>query len=221
MNVAVLVATYGDKRWIERAERALASAREQNATARHLHAYHGLTLADARNALARTSTADWLCFLDADDELEPGYLDAMERANGGWIYPQLENGWETGPPPLLVPLLRRVHNGDLSNAWASWPNKGQWPKVNEAVIGTLVHRRLFEQVGGFRDTTDDGTPITMYEDWDLWLRCYDAGAKLVYTDAVYREHVNPAGRNTNTHEAQTVYDAIWNDHLQRDTVVAE
>lgn len=223
MNVAVIIATCGDQKWAELAyERAYPSVLGPQGntpgSAREIVMKHcpELTVAQARNVAARFATADWLCFLDADDELEPGYLDAMARSNDGWVYPALVTGWETVPPPLLVPLLRRVHEGNLASAWASYPNKGRWPQVNECVIGTLVHRRLFEEVGGFRDRTDDGTEIAMYEDWDLWLRCWDAGAALVYTDAIYREHVS-TGRNTNAHLSQPVYDAIWADHMRRTT----
>jgi GT2 family glycosyltransferase len=212
LNVSVLVATFGDDLWKERAERAVASAREQTDNVAHLHAHMGMTLAETRNALGRVASGDWLCFLDADDELEPGYLDAMEAANNGWVYPKLENGWESGVPPLLVPKVRRVKPFVAESP--AIPNKGGWPQVNECVIGTLVSRPLFGRVGGFRDRTDDGTVIDLYEDWDLWLRCHDAGAELVYTDAVYREHVNPSGRNYSS-SPESIYDAIWNDHLTR------
>ena len=216
MNVAIIVATYGDREWRELAlSRAVPSALAEanHRTSAHVSHYPNLTLAAARNqAVSEAITeADWLCFLDADDELEPGYLDAMDYAYEH--YPVGVVG-ETVPPPLLVPLLRRVKEGSWSSP-PTVPNKGRWPAVNEAVIGTLVNRLLFERVGGFREHTGDGTPITMYEDWDLWLRCWDAGAKLVYTDAVYRAYVNPDGRNTNAHESQVVYDAIWADHEAR------
>jgi glycosyltransferase involved in cell wall biosynthesis len=218
MNVSVIVATCGDDKWRRLAvERALPSAMAEvrDRVASHVLARHydpHVTVAEARNWTARASDADWLCFLDADDELEPGYLDAMEAANEGWVYPKLENGWETGVPPLLVPKVRRVKPFVAESPHI--PNKGGWPEVNECVIGTLVHRSLFEQVGGFRNRTDDGTAIGLYEDWDLWLRCHAAGAELRYTDAVYREHVNPTGRNYSASPFQA-YDAIWRDHVAR------
>jgi GT2 family glycosyltransferase len=148
-----------------------------------------------------------LCHLDADDELEPGYLEAMVQA---------QESITTAVDSLLIPSVRRIHPGENPRLkGGAIPNRGKWPRWNECVIGTLVKRSMFQAVGGFRDHADDGTPLVMYEDWDLWLRCWNSGAHLVYVeDAVYREHVNLAGRNTNTHLSQTVYDAIWADHVR-------
>jgi glycosyltransferase involved in cell wall biosynthesis len=217
MNVAIVVATCGEDRWQKLAhERAWPTAMAE-ATARpgrtaDLRHYDGLTIAEARNRAAAQVVAphDWLCFLDADDELEPGYLDAMEEA---WINGAITTDWS----PLFVPAMRRV---EPPHPWAQFeatiPNKGGWPRVNECVIGTLVHRGLFDRVGGFRTETNDGTPISIYEDWDLWLRCVDAGATRVYVPAaVYRAHVNPSGGRNVAPDPVPVYDAIWRDHLRR------
>jgi GT2 family glycosyltransferase len=223
MNVAIIVATYGEDKWAELAhERAWPSA--NNEALAHSHGlasiahYPDLTAATARNTLAAAVPPgiDWLCFLDADDELEPGYLDAMADAlqTHRIVHAPVVEARSVfdAPEVLLVPKVRRVKPFVAESPRV--PNRGGWPKVNECVIGTLVSRPLFEQVGGFRDHTDDGTVIGLYEDWDLWLRCWDAGAELVYTEAVYREHVNPSGRNYSS-SPESIYDAIWNDHLTR------
>ena len=57
------------------------------------------------------------------------------------------------------------------------------------VIGTLVQRAVFEEVGGFREW-----PI--YEDWCLWQRCWLRGAEPVEVpDAHYIARIMPSSRN--------------------------
>jgi glycosyltransferase involved in cell wall biosynthesis len=73
MTCTVCVATYGDPSWVELAQRAIASA-EPQAPVVHVH---GDTLAGARNAALDLVETEWVVFLDADDELEPGYIDTL------------------------------------------------------------------------------------------------------------------------------------------------
>src|SRR5687767_11356621 len=74
MDVTVCVATYGDPEWVNLAETRAVPSAEAQATTIHLH---GFTLHDARNACLKLVKTPWVIFLDADDELEPGYVDAM------------------------------------------------------------------------------------------------------------------------------------------------
>jgi GT2 family glycosyltransferase len=181
--------------------------------------YPELTVSAARNAAAANAAAEWLIFLDADDELDENFLCeidcALERNPSGiWedddYYEEL---WVT--PPLLIPAVqyvRQTARGLRFDPYVGIPQQGRWPELNECVIGTAVHRDLFERVGGFRGCTDDGTELSSLEDYDLWLRCFDAGAHLVYApDAVYRAYVSSSGRNVD----QSPYAAIWADHLAR------
>ena len=80
MSVSVLIPAYGEQEWEDLAwSRARPSAAAQCADVAVFYDPEG-TIASTRNELARTASGEWLCFLDADDELAPGYLDAMERA---------------------------------------------------------------------------------------------------------------------------------------------
>jgi GT2 family glycosyltransferase len=231
VNVSVVIATSGELKWHDLAwSRAYPSAVAQAPVPETVEIWAGspeqvvgverelvpfaveiviehhamLSVSRARNAAARSASGDWLCFLDADDELEPGYLVAMAEANRGTIYPAVEPPWTTAPPPLFVPNVRRIWP-DCSQEGPGIPNLGKWPILNECVIGTLISRRLFDEIGGFRD-------FASLEDYDLFLRAYDAGAALVYVDgAVYRECVNPGGRNRD----QSTRAAIWADHEAR------
>ena len=62
------------------------------------------------------------------------------------------------------------------------------------------------------------TPLTMYEDWDLFRRMWDRGAQLVHVpQAVYCAHGEQRNVAGNW---QSVYDAIWADHEKRVAVPA-
>jgi len=193
VNVSVVIATCGDPAWSDLAwSRAYPSAAGQVDDSDEIVIDHlpGLSVPAARNELAARATGEWLCFLDADDELDLGYLAAMGSA-------ELECA-------LLVPALERVYP-DGHRDPSAIPNRGGWPVVNECVVGTLIERDLFACLGGFRE-------LASLEDYDLFLRAFDDGAGLVYVpDAVYREHVSQAGRNAD----QSVYGRVWQDHLDR------
>lgn len=171
MNVSVIVATFGGIDWKGMGQR---TAREHDAI--HIHLDHG-TLAQARNLGAETATGDWLCFLDADDSLAPGYFEAMRAS-----LPSGGGRW------LLAPAVSYVgRRGQQGNARV--PQQIPLRQGNWMVIGTLVQREVFLEVGGFQEW-----PI--YEDWDLWTRCWLRGAEPVAVpDAHYVARVRPESRN--------------------------
>lgn len=187
MRIVCVIATHGEDRWLQ-----LASSRPLPSTAGQgfddvvlTHLPEG-TLADARNEGARVATvdhrADMLVFLDADDELAPGYVDAMRAAMGDW-HPSI--GFD---PRLYSPAVQYVRHGNRRTQPKLWPRMaiedGNW-----MVIGTAVPAELFESVGGFKEWP-------MYEDWCLWQRCMKAGAMCVdVPDAVYVAHATNLSRN--------------------------
>jgi cellulose synthase/poly-beta-1,6-N-acetylglucosamine synthase-like glycosyltransferase len=141
---------------------------------------HRATLAEARNATLEHVETEWVVFLDADDELEPGYVAALGR----------------GTADVRGPIVRYMLDGQERNLWqprvfghehdctAACLEAGNW-----LVIGSAVRADLLRAVGGFRD-------FNWSEDWDLWLRCRAAGATFeLIPDAVYRAHVRPDSRN--------------------------
>ena len=136
--------------------------------------YHGGTnIAEARNGAAEKATGDWLCFLDGDDELGHGYLTEMERVHRRHY----------APKRLFTPAVSYVRNRRRRPArfWPTIPfEKGNW-----LIIGTLIEREFFNEIGGFRDWPHG------LEDWDLWARASLAGASVVKVPrAVYVAHWN-------------------------------
>lgn len=179
MDVTVAVATFGAEHWRQLAhDRAIASVTALGL--RYVHA-HSDTLHDARNAGLDLVDTEWVIHLDADDELEPGYVEAMAA----------------GTADVRVPSVRYVSP-------ASLPTRQRMPRVaghthacvgdclafgNWIVIGAAVRTELVRKVGGWRD-------FPWSEDWDVWVRCWLAGATFeAVPAAVYRAHVRRDSRN--------------------------
>ena len=153
------------------------SANQQNALEVLTCHDYDATIAEVRNDLAAKAYGDWLCFLDADDELGPGYLAAMERAL------EQERGTAATDPLLLTPAVAYVHKGRARPP--RFHPVGNFQDDNYVVVGTLVERKLFFEVGGFGDYPHG------FEDWSLWAKCWKAGARVVQVKrAIYYAHVD-------------------------------
>lgn len=175
----ICIASHGSSRWKRLAEhRALPSAEAQGVPVLIRHDPNG-TRAQVRNELANEARTDYLIFLDADDELEPGYVAFFERALEGVV----RKPWG----PLLVPAVSYVEKGGKQEPMF-WPvpelDGGNW-----IVVGAGVERDLFQLVGGWRTFMGTGV-LNEYDDWDLWIRCQLAGARPVpVEDSVYVAHI--------------------------------
>lgn len=176
---SIIIASYGDDSWGELAtQRALPSARSQDPHEVLVgHDPEG-DIASVRNELAQKAKGNWLCFLDADDELEPGYL--------GYIHTSLAR--EKDENLLLAPAVSYVHKGK-PRAPKFWPEcsleTGNW-----LVIGTVHRKSLFKTVGGFRVFPHG------LEDWNYWARCVRAGARPVKVRrAIYLAHWNSESKH--------------------------
>lgn len=134
-------------------------------------------LSAARNAGIAASRAPFLMFLDADDRILPGKLEAQLDAFSlhpdvgivytGWRYideaghPLPQHGWSRDTGDVLDRLLL----GNIIHPLAA-----------------LVRRDLVERAGGFDES------LTSVEDWDLWLRISRAGARWHCVDRPLAEY---------------------------------
>lgn len=178
MDVTVVVGTYGDASWQTLAEsRAIPSAQALGVPVVHVHAD---TLANARNSALAKVTAEWVVHLDADDELEPGYINALATGSADLRAPSVRY---VRDGRLLVPGMPQVAGHTHACGGGCLPH-GNW-----LVVGTAVRTDLVCAVGSWWDEP-------LYEDWSLWLRCWKAGATVEpIPAAVYRAHVRPNSRN--------------------------
>lgn len=185
-DFAIVIASHGDRYWADLAERrALPTALEQLGGKVEVYIGHDSSSdsrATVRNALAEKVTSDYIVFLDADDELAPGYVEALQQA---WMQGAILEDWG----PLLVPRVQYVERGKPQTP-KFWPVPIEIDKGNNwMVVGTAVPRDLFFEVGGWREFRGTGT-LNEYDDWDLWIRCQLAGAAPVKVpDAIYVAYI--------------------------------
>lgn len=180
MDVTVCVATYGDQSWMHLAsKRAVPSAKALGVPVVRAHR---ASLHAARNTALAAVKTEWVVFLDADDELEPGYFDAMATGSADLRAPAVRYLWK--PRDVArAPQVPRVA-GHKHDCTAECLPDGNW-----LVVGSMVRTDLVREVGGWE-------PWPVYEDWALWLRCWLAGASIeAIPAAVYRAHARPDSRN--------------------------
>lgn len=136
--------------------------------------------ASARNHGFAHASAGWICFLDADDMLEPVYAERMLAAAGS--HPDYDI-FSCNADYLLRDGRRRpVWAGSAAHEPHSLTAEDQM-RESSILLMSLVRREVFERVGGFRSLHS--------EDYDFWLRALVTGARHRYvpdTLAVYRRH---------------------------------
>lgn len=185
MPIKTVIATYGSDEWRDlaysRAYPSVAHAGGVGEQGRTCVVIHGPTLAVARNAGADDAD-DWILFLDADDEIDAGYLAAMDAAIE-------REGGDTRA--MFTPSVQYIH-GRKEYRPRFNPEvpieRGNW-----LVIGTVLHRDAFFEVGGFEEWP-------LYEDWALFARMQKAGCRVVRVPgAVYRAHRSQGSRNHPSH----------------------
>lgn len=180
MKVSIIIATYGEESWAELAQTRAAPSTEDQGALEVLvgHDPEG-TIAGVRNALAANAEGDWLCFLDADDELADNYLWEMHRA----FLREKE-----ADDVLLTPAVRKVRKGRPSPP--TFYPEVPLERANWLIVGTLISRRLFMETGGFGEYPHG------FEDWALWYKAHRLGARVVRVPrAVYVQHVNPQSKH--------------------------
>jgi glycosyltransferase involved in cell wall biosynthesis len=187
VKLSIVIASHGSDKWCDLAwSRAYPSAEAQGAHEVLIEhdSDQSATRAEVRNRLIERATGDWICTLDADDELAPGFVDAMRDA---WSEPTYQ-GMLYPDTVLFVPRVQYVHRRIEE---PRFPPEVDLRKGNWMVVGTVVPRLLVLEVGGWRVFTGSGV-LNQWDDWDLWIRCGMAGAVYRKTPkAIYVAHAVP------------------------------
>lgn len=194
MDATVVIGTHGSDRWLQLAERvAVPSAERLGVPVVHHHDAAG-TVASARNAGAGRARSEWLIFLDADDELEPGYLEALDAPDvlsdlRAPAIRYVEPDWWLLPAPLVL------SDRDIDT-------------VNPCCIGTAIRSAMFADIGGFWEWP-------AWEDWCLFRRAWLRGATIEHVPgAVYRANVNDLGRNSTVENPHRLHRQIRRRHAE-------
>lgn len=167
--ISVIISTFGDiDIWGPLADRARKSVGDDT----EVIMSHAYSLCEARNQGARLAQGDRLVFLDADDELEPGFCDKIVE-----------------PEDVLQPMTI-YRGGEWDGEVPFWiPPHEDLIYCNYIIVGAPVSKLQFLEVGGFDD-------YKIAEDWALWLKLKKYGASFGRTKATYIVNVNLNGRNS-------------------------
>jgi glycosyltransferase involved in cell wall biosynthesis len=153
-------------------------------------------LPEARNEGIRHAEGKYICCLDADDTLEPTYLEkavALLEANPGIAFAY---SW--------VRLF-----GDEEKIWYTEPyDLEKLLRYNHISVASVFRYDAWKQVGGYCSEMRQG-----YEDWEFWIRLGSHGFRgQLIPEALFNHRRH--GR-TMTHEAQERHQKLVADIARR------
>jgi glycosyltransferase involved in cell wall biosynthesis len=116
----------------------------------------------ARNAGVKLAATEFVVFLDADDTLDPTFVQKLHGA----IKEEELQGFRVSHAYCQEVLTDQAHGTWKVPAW----DPMLLLVTNLHPITTLLRRSCFEEVGGFDESLGGN-----YEDWDLWLKLSERG----------------------------------------------
>jgi glycosyltransferase involved in cell wall biosynthesis len=177
LDCSIVVSTFGNYKWqLLAQQRALPSA---NSFGMPVYYNHGNKLHEARNAGLYKVETEFVCHLDADDELDPMFFEHMSKVTGDLRPPSVNHVYAN---MTFMPNVVGHNHICVANCLEF----GNW-----LVVGTVARTKILKDVGGWKEW---GT----FEDFDLWQRAWIAGATVTpVPNAIYRAYSTPQGRCKN------------------------
>lgn len=178
-DYTVVVASFGRGTWAKMGDRAAETV--EGAEVVRIHEYNASgNLASVRNMGLMRAQTPYVCWLDADDSLTPGYFDAMDKVQATIRQPSIP-GWGCETVPLCF------HHGEPHPGRRECLKYGN-PLSAGAVIDTaLAQRTLFDE------------KWVVLEDFAFWRKaCSDPTVTIApVPDAVYRTRTRSNGQHRN------------------------
>ncbi len=117
-----------------------------------------------RNAGIAIARGKFICCLDADDTLDPTYLEKAAYLLDAHFYDVVSTGIRfTGARTGVIDVLETPSLKDMTYG-------------NHVTTCAVFRRDLWEKAGGFFDTGKGQDHVA--EDWDFWLRCVAVGGRV-------------------------------------------
>ena len=152
--------------------------------------------AAARNAGIRATRSSYVLPVDADDVIEPTYVEQAVAV--------LESRPEVG-----IVYCHADRFGDAQGPWELPPFSRAAMAIDNVVFVSSVFRRDdWELVGGFDESLRLGG-----EDWDFWLSLIERGREVVQLpETLFHYRIHGAPRSFRRHEIAELYASVFRKH---------
>ena len=187
MDATIVVGTFGSKQWNNMGAKTANRLANTFGDVPVIHK-HADGLAAARNGAISEAGSEWICIVDADDNLHPNYFKHMSKFADSF--------------DLLAPDIRWVYVGTRRKTRVTHMGNVNILNQNPCCIGTVFRKSVWEEVGGFKN-------LPVLEDWEFFRRCYKNGARLkCVRGAEYIYNLKNDGRNSDVQKRRVIANKI-------------